>query len=180
MRKITAILLVLLLFFNWYGYQFVISHLKKTADQKLESNIDQNNYDESQLIEIRVALNMPYQERYTEFERHYGEINIDGKVYSYVKRKIQGDVLILKCIPNESKQLLKNASDDLVKSNSGQDKENSGKKQSSLKIFSSDYEDKNQFCNISLHLLSTNDKNIDYTSALNEVLIKTPHQPPRS
>ena len=82
----------------------VIDRLQQKADTRLEAQLDNSDYDESQLVEIRVPMNMPYQERYTEFERHYGEIELDGKSYTYVKSKIEGDVLVLKCIANQSKE----------------------------------------------------------------------------
>lgn len=181
MRKIAAILFILILAFNFCGYRLVISFLQNKADAKLETRIDNSDYDESQLIEMRVSMNMPYQERYTEFERHYGEITIDGKAYTYVKSKIEGDVLVLKCIANESKQQLKKTADNLAQSNSGQEQENNGKKQSFsvLKIFNGDYDDKNQFCSLSLNDISGNKLSPDYSAALNDVLIKTPHQPPK-
>ena len=86
MRKIAAISLICLLVFNWYGYRFVTGYFQKKADSQLEAKIDVNDYDESQLIEIRVALDMPYQNSSSEFERHYGEIEINGKIYAYVKQ----------------------------------------------------------------------------------------------
>jgi hypothetical protein len=78
--------------------------LSTKADSHLETQIDNFDYDESQLVEIRVDLNIPYQERYTEFERQYGEITIDGKPYTYVMRKMEGTVLILKCLHNIYKE----------------------------------------------------------------------------
>jgi hypothetical protein len=180
-RKITAILLMLVLVFNFYGYRIVISLLQNKADQKLETRIDNKDYNESQLIELRVSLNMPYQERYTEFERHYGEINIDGKLYTYVKRKIEGDVLVLKCIANESKQQLKQTANDLTKSNSGQDQENNSKKHiASFKPFASDFDDTNQFCHLSINNIYNSTLAPCYSALLKDVLIKTPHQPPKA
>lgn len=182
MRKIAAILFVLILAFNLCGYRIVISLMQNNADAKLETRLDNREYEESQLIEIRVQLNMPYQERYTEFERHYGEITIDEKAYTYVKRKIEGDVLVLKCIANQSKQELKKTAGDMAKSNSGQDQENNGKKQTSSfsKIFSGDYDDKNQCFLLSVDNIFNNILTARYSTALNDTLIKTPHQPPRA
>jgi hypothetical protein len=148
---------------------------------KLEARIDKSDYDESQLVEMRVTLNLPYQNRYTDFERHYGEITIDGKAYTYVKRKMEGDVLVLKCIANESKQQLNNTADNLAKSNSGQDQENNGKKQSSslLKAFSGDYDDKNNCAAIPENNCTSATLMARYIAAVKDVLIKTPHQPPK-
>jgi hypothetical protein len=181
LKKIATILLILLLFFNWFGYRLVIAVMQDHADQKLESRIDNNDYDESQLIEIRIAMNMPYQERYTDFERHYGEVNIDGKMFRYVKRKIEGDVLILKCIPNHTKQWLIKTSDDFTKSNSGQDQDSPGKKQSgsSVKLFSGDYDDQTLFSSLPGNDIAGKIFTLKFSSALKDILIKTPHQPPR-
>lgn len=181
LKKIATILLMLLLFFNWYGYRLVLSAMQDHADQYLESRIDNNEYDESQLIEIRVAMNMPYQERFTDFERHYGEMNRDGKIYRYVKRKIEGDVLILKCIPNHSKQQLIKTAVDLAKSSNGLDPDNPGKKQTNswAKTFSGDFDDKNLFCSLTGQTISGKTLTQNFSSALMDILIKTPHQPPR-
>jgi len=132
LRKVAAISLICLLVFNWYGYRFVTKYLQKKADKQLEARIDVNDYNESQLIEIRVPLNMPYQNNSSDFERHYGEIDVNGKVYTYVKRKIEDGVLILKCIPNTEKQNIKNADNILFTANNGLDQEHNGKNNSPL------------------------------------------------
>jgi hypothetical protein len=92
--------------------------LQNHADRKLETLLDDNKYDESQLIEIRVAMNMPYQQRFTEYERHYGQIEIDGRSYTYVKKKVEGDIVIFKCIANESKQKLMTIQNGITNANS--------------------------------------------------------------
>lgn len=133
LKKIAAILLIGLLAFNWFGYKLVINYFQKQADRRLESRIDVNDYDESQLIEIKVALDMPYQNNWSSFERNYGEIEIGGKIYTYVKRKVEDGYLILKCIPNTAKQKIKNADYRIFNANNGLDQEhNAGKKDSPL------------------------------------------------
>jgi hypothetical protein len=181
LRKTAAILFILVLAFNLCGYRFVISLLQQKADSRLESRIDNNEYDESQLVEMRVQLDLPYQTRFTDFERHYGEIVINGKAYTYVKRKMEGDVLVLKCIANESKQQLSKTADNLARTNSGQDQENNGKKQTAaVKTFSGDFDDKNQFCNLDIAVILNRIHSVSHTASLADVLILTPHQPPRA
>jgi len=182
LKKIISILLILLLFFNWYGYRFVISLMQKHADQKLETRIDNNDYDESQLTEVRVALNMPYQERYTDFERHYGELNIDGKIYTYVKRKVEGNVLILKCISNQSKQKLGAIKNELAKANSGNETDQPGKQQqnSSLaKNFWSKYDSQVSFNTSDNFLFLKSELQSGYIFYLPEVVSDNPFQPPK-
>ena len=86
MKKLAAILLVALLFFNWYGYRLITDYMQQRSDAQLEARLDQNDYDESQLIELRVPLNLPYHNDWTEFERYDGEVEIEGVHYKYVKR----------------------------------------------------------------------------------------------
>jgi hypothetical protein len=180
LKKIAAILLILLLFFNWYGYRIVISVMQDAADQKLESRIDNLEYDEAQLVEISVAMNLPYQARFTDFERHYGEIEIDGKSYTYVKRKIAGDIVIFKCIANKSKQELSRIKGDMARANSAIETDQGGKQQqqsSFAKNFWSEYDGQlvlslnNPFTLVTTGLSdqSFNIPKIDGT---------TPHQPP--
>jgi hypothetical protein len=132
LRKVAAISLIALLVFNWYGYRFVTNYLQKKADKQLQARIDVNDYNESQLIEIRVALNMPYQNNSSEFERHYGEVEINGNIYTYVKRKIEDGTLVLKCLPNTEKQNIKTADNILFTANNGLDQEHNGKNNSPL------------------------------------------------
>lgn len=181
MRKIAAIVLLCLLAFNWYGYRLLIAVMQQKADQRLEAKIDQSDYDESQLIEIRVAMNMPYQQRYTEFERHYGEIEIDGKTYTYVKRKVDGDEVILKCIPNHSRQELRSIGNDLTKANSGNESEQPGKQTpgSFAKNFWSEYDGDlhpfSLFMPVPLNTIPSS----EISCTLPETLRLTPHQPPK-
>jgi hypothetical protein len=161
----------------------VIDLMQQKADNKLEAQLDNSDYDESQLIEIRVPMNMPYQQRYTEFERHYGEIEIDGKSYTYVKRKIEGDMLILKCIANQSKQELKIMKNDLAKANSNADMDHSGnnsQQKSFAKNLLGEYDD--QF----ITLQTTTSINLatlpfsDFNATIPEGVATILHQPPKA
>lgn len=186
LRKFGAILLILVLLFNLCGYRIMIPLLQNNADIKLETRLDNNDYDESQLVEIRVPLNMPYQERFTEFERHYGEIEIDGKLYTYVKRKIEGDILVLKCIVNESKQLIKAAGNDWVKIASGIDMDHSGPVKSQqhntslAKSFWAEYDGQDAFYKLSSGVMPLKNLFATYSVLIPEVILNTPYQPPES
>ena len=172
-----------LLLFNWLGYKLVIHYVQNKADRQLEARIDLNEYDESQLIEMRVPLNMPYQNNSSEFERHYGEIRIDGKYYTYVKRKIEDGILILKCLPNTQKEILKNTDNILFQANNGIDQEQNGKAPVSpfvkvIKCFLSDYD--NSFANFNLNNLQQSSIYClqTKTSFLNSGFVSPSEQPP--
>lgn len=115
LRKIAAILLLIIFLFNWVGYRLFSDLLLHRADLQLEARLDKNDYKEDQLIEIKIALNLPYQQNWKSFERFDGEIDLDGIHYKYVKRKIYNDSLILLCLPNEAKQNIEKAKDDYFK-----------------------------------------------------------------
>jgi hypothetical protein len=156
--------------------------LQDHADRKLEALLDNNEYEESQLIEIKMALNMPYQQRFTEYERHYGQIEIDGKSYTYVKKKIEGDIVIFKCIANESREQLKSAQNNIVKANSASDMDHSGpSKQQPLsfaKSMLSDYDDQHHYYQLtSFHSLSVH-AGTHYNACLPKGTANTPYQPP--
>lgn len=127
----------MLLLFNLFGYKLVVNYLQQHADRQQEARIDLKDYEESQLIEIRVNLNIPYQTTRADFERCYGEIEINGKYYTYVKRKIQDGQLILKCLPNTNKEILKSNEAILFKASHGIDQDNSKTSLPHVKVFKS-------------------------------------------
>ena len=184
MKKLAAILLIVILFFNWYGYRIVTNMLAKDADKQLEVQLDNNDYDESQLIEVRVALNVPYQNDQSDFERHYGEMEVDGKYYTYVKRKVENGFLVLKCIPNDSKQKIKEAGDDFFKMANGLDQDQPDKKQNNstnlAKNFWSEYD--GQETNFTIDIFSNliRKQFANNSSFLYNISQATPGQPPES
>ena len=170
-----------LLLFNWFGYKLVLKYLVTKADLKLETRIDLNDYEESQLLEIRVALNMPYQNTQAEFERHYGEIEIDGKYYTYVKSKIEEGYLVLKCIPNFQKEILINTDNILFKATNDIDQENEKSPSPFVKVikcFLGDFDNDK----LNFHLYAVNVLNKRYwfskTSFLNHGFPTAHEQPP--
>ena len=52
---------------------------------------------------------MPYISSQSDFERIDGEVNIQGKSYKYVKRKVENGQLVLLCLPDVQKMHLDNA-----------------------------------------------------------------------
>jgi hypothetical protein len=163
------------------GYRFVFAVLDNMATQKLDAKLDAGDYAEENLVEIKVPLNMPYQNRVTEFERHYGEITIEGKAYIYVKMRIDKDMLVLKCIANSRKEQLKNTTNNLAKANSSQDMENNGKKHNTSfsKNITSDYDNCNQFYNLSQNSIVIKIKHPAFTSPVCNASISPMYQPPR-
>lgn len=116
LKRIVAILLMGILFFNWYGYQLWSSYLEDQADRQLEASLDGNNYDESQLISIKIpSTHLSYYNSSQQFERVDGQIEIRGVEYKYVKRRLFNDSLELLCIPNHTVIQLQTAKNEFFK-----------------------------------------------------------------
>jgi hypothetical protein len=111
-----SILLLGLFLFNCFGYKLLISYFENKADQQLEQQLDDNNYDESQLISIKVPVTyLPYYNNSKTFERIDGQIEIHGTPYKYVKRRIYNDSLELLCIPNATAMKLQTTRNEIFK-----------------------------------------------------------------
>jgi hypothetical protein len=115
-KRIASILLLAVLFFNWIGYRFFSAYMENHANTTLEAQLDQNNYDENELISIKVpAEHLAYYNNSKQFDRVDGEIEINGIQYKYVKRRIYNDSLEYLCIPNNTVMKLRSAKDEFFK-----------------------------------------------------------------
>lgn len=115
MKRVASILLLGILLFNWGGYRLYTDYMEQRADTRLEASLDENNYNESDLVSIKVAANLPYYTNTQEYERVNGEIDINGIHYKYVKRRMYNDSVELLCIPNIAKTGLENARNDFYR-----------------------------------------------------------------
>jgi hypothetical protein len=114
MKKLAAILLLLIFMFNLFGYRLFISCMVSNANQSLEIALDKNDFNEEELISIKTPINLPYYNNSSVFARAYGEVEMNGVLYKYVKSRIYNDSLEMLCIPNRAKQQLLNSKDDFV------------------------------------------------------------------
>ena len=114
MKKIAAILLLSLMVFNLIGYRWLFSAIEKNATATLEQKIDTGKYNDEQLVEIRIPLNMPYYSD-KDYEVVYGETDFNGEHYQYVKRKVSNNTLYLLCLPNKEKTSITKAKNEFTK-----------------------------------------------------------------
>jgi len=114
-KRIVSALLICLLFFNWFGYNLVVNYLQQQSDFYLEASLDKNQYNDADLIELKIAIKVPYQNSWPTYERYDGEIEMKGITYKYVKRKVFNDTLYLMCIPNTAKMNLETSRNDFFK-----------------------------------------------------------------
>ncbi len=145
MKRAAAILLLGILSFNYFGYRILTAYLEGQANADLESRLDDNNYDASQLISVKVpASRLAYYSSSHQFERVDGQMEIGGIEYKYVKLRVYNDSLELMCIANPTIMNLRTAKDDFFKlvndlqQRPGQDKKSDSHPDFS-KSFSTDY-----------------------------------------
>lgn len=183
LKKTAAILLSALLCFNWYGYRLVTGYLQYQADLQLEVRLDNNDYDESQVIELRIPLHLPYHNDWSDYERYNGEIEFRGVHYKYVKRKIEKGDLVLLCLPDNAKHRIQSAREaffnlvnDLQQETTGKTT-NPGKSTVQKNFFSDYHQEKNNWAITALQTgsIEYNDANF-YFSSTGKTL--KPEQPP--
>ena len=109
MNRLTAIFLTFLFLFNLIGYKAFFYYAQQRSDLQYEAILNEKQYDESNMITLKVDMNMPYLVENTLFERVDGEITIDGHIYKYVKRRILNGQLVLLCLPDYQKTKLQSA-----------------------------------------------------------------------
>lgn len=109
MKRLPAILFLFILLFNFYGYRLVIHYLQDRQASLLQSRLDQEQYDDQELISIKTPMDLPYYTNSNVYERAYGSAEINGVAYEYVKRRVYHDTLELLCVPNTVKMQLRSA-----------------------------------------------------------------------
>ncbi|WP_207514042.1 hypothetical protein [Longitalea luteola] len=92
--------------FNLCGYTLLFEYFIQRSNGQLIKQLDNHDYKDSELIEVKIALHLPYLSNWSEYERVDGEAEVNGAYYSYVKRKIHNDTLYLLCLPNKNKTRL--------------------------------------------------------------------------
>lgn len=132
--------------FNGFGYRLVSNYFDQKATAHLVSLIDENNYNESELISIKTPINLPYYANNSTFERLDGEMEINGVVYQYVERRVYNDSVEIRVLPNQDRLHIKNAKESFDKLASDFDQKLTDKKsvpvnKSSVKVISFDYID---------------------------------------
>lgn len=124
MKRTAAILLVFLCLFSSGGYRVIFYFILQETSDRLISKLDKYEYNEADLVEFTVPLHMPYQNDWADFKRVDGEIVIEGVLYRYVKQKVKGNELIIKCVRNREKKDILNLEDAFFRSINGIDQYN--------------------------------------------------------
>jgi hypothetical protein len=143
-KRIASILLLGILLFNCAGYRLYTAYMESKANTDLEAQLDDNNYDQSQLISIKIpASHLYYYTCTKQFERVDGQVEIKGVPFKYVKRRLYNDSLEFICIPNQQAIKLITAKNEYFKLQNGLQSNGQEKKAGShpgiSKNFTTDY-----------------------------------------
>jgi len=101
--------------FNLAGYSFFFQYLISRSNQQAVRQLDNNNYADENLVEVKIPINLPYSANWKNYERYDGEIEYKGTHYNYVKRKLSNDTLYVLCLPNQKKNELYSAKNNFIK-----------------------------------------------------------------
>lgn len=183
MRQTVALFMILLFSFNLVGYRWLLDYVQMNTVSEMQLQLDEGKYEDAQLLELKVPINMPYQSNWSSYQRCYGIIKIDGHTYQYVKRKVSNDTLYLMCIRDVKTQQVEIAKNELFQLANDLNLENQSHNTSKamnsfLKNHSIDYDDFIALPKIrlmvSLQNLVSIDKSIFYPSFPSQ----SPEQPP--
>lgn len=109
MKQAAAIFLLGIFSFNIFGYRLVADYLSHKADTNLEIVLDNEAYQDEQLLTIKQPINLPYYTNSKNFQRAEGEVRKNGIIYKYVKCRIYNDSLEMLCIPHTAKMQIQNS-----------------------------------------------------------------------
>ncbi|MDF2189116.1 hypothetical protein [Paraflavitalea sp. CAU 1676] len=98
-----AITLLVIHLFNLAGYHLFYGYFIAQSDKHLVQQLDKRQYQDDQLLEVKLPLHLPYLTNWNDYERVDGEMEVNGVFYNYVKRKVHNDTLFLLCVPNQPK-----------------------------------------------------------------------------
>lgn len=161
------------------GYRLWYYFEEQQSDKDLEALLDKVEYDEGDLITIRMPLSLPYQNDTENFERIAGEVNFKGKIFKYVKRKIENGEFVLLCLPDKNKMQIENQKQDLFRNTTDITQNDASKKSDnsksiSLKNMASDYDHYSPAFNIN----SLNMECPGYSPFQNQNLVSCVHNSP--
>ena len=98
-------MLVCLLFYQG-GYILLFQYFMNKTDVVMNEHIDQNQYNTSDLVEIKIPAKLYYSESSGDYQPISGQVRVNGNCYNYVKLKIANDTLYVDVIPNNEKTRL--------------------------------------------------------------------------
>jgi len=155
--------------------------MEDKATARLEQRLDAGDYDETQLVEVKIPLRAPYQTSWSDYQTFYGETEWNGEYYQYVKRKLSNDTLYLLCIPHTEKTKIHAVKTDYFKSVNDipfQGGPQKSQQPSFVKLLLSEFLQNNSTSDFSINEMKEKIFNPVYTYFHSQFNPSTPAQPP--
>jgi hypothetical protein len=115
-KRMATIPILIILLFNWVGYQLYTSIEENRVNNGLIEKLDKDEFSSSDLISIKIpAPHLSGYENERDFERVNGQVEIKGIVYNYVKWRFVNGSIELLCIPNRQVNLLRSAKENFFR-----------------------------------------------------------------
>jgi len=118
LKRVISISFLSIFLFTVIGYYAVYLGLRSQANNALKQKLDAELYDESEMLSMRIPLNLPYQSDWASFERVDGDFEQNGVFYNLVKQKVERDTLIVYYIMDHRETTLFEALTSFVHANS--------------------------------------------------------------
>jgi hypothetical protein len=177
-KKLIAILLLNVHLFNLGGYQFVFQYFIHQSEVQIVKEIYENKIDATKLVEIKIPVHLPGIQKWKDYVRVNGQLQLKGVYYNYLRYKMSPDTMSFICIANSVKTRLVSAN--LIIAKEINDVPLSKKGHDNLKkaSFGNDYSF--QVVNYQFIAFSTLLKHIEnpIVYQLNNPYIELPGQPP--
>jgi len=119
MKKAFSILLLVVFLFNMGGYYLLFWVLKVEASQELSLKLDEGDYNENEIFEIKILITLPYPVS-SEYERQTGQFVYQQEHYQMVKQKYEDGILTIICVKDVDSRHLANVMDSFSESSGDQ------------------------------------------------------------
>lgn len=113
-RRLISALLIFLVLLNTMGYYFIFRGLEVNNDVKMARALDEDIYDMSKAVTIRIPIVLPYQYDNPNFVRVEGKFVHNGESYRLIKQKYEGDTLTVVCMKDDQDKEIQSALSDIV------------------------------------------------------------------
>jgi hypothetical protein len=98
--------LLLIFLFNLGGYLLLFQYFIYRSDNLINQRINHNNYNKTELVQVKIPVHMPAVVNWDDYEQISGEMAMNGYSYNYVGLKVTQDTMYLLCLPNDEKTRL--------------------------------------------------------------------------
>ncbi len=106
MKRFFAIILLSIHLFSIGGYVLVYQYYIHQSDVQMVKQIFDNKIDDTKLVEIKIPVNMPTVQDWSDYEVIEGQIQLKDAYYNYVRLKMTRDTMFFICIANTTKTRL--------------------------------------------------------------------------